>query len=340
MFDTHTTLLERMATISPGVRQHITGELWQLNIDQDEITTPTLVNECFSILIGEAYELGLEFYAELAELCDSLYHLDMVVLLCEVIFPTPFYISLTEDPGFKRWVQATFIDAATTEEGDSAIGALLYYLAVENPKTAELFTETYQFLQDKLTSTPSFLSYVERMLEVDNLQFNAIVDPATITSYLTHSQTVASKLLQAVDRWRQAGQLTDTVLKACYNSIDVYRSVASAPDTLTNYVWLYEQTQQAQSLDDTQQVIIVKLTREFESALPFTLAYYTAHAQPIDATATVLLLLGCLVDATTPQTLNLLVTQLQQQLQPLGITALGELRYQRLLLTLLGVFSA
>ena len=59
--DQHTILLERMASISPGVRVHLGGENWLQHIDADEITPRLLVLECFSVMIDEVYELGIEF---------------------------------------------------------------------------------------------------------------------------------------------------------------------------------------------------------------------------------------------------------------------------------------
>ena len=191
-------LLEKMASISPGVRIHLGGEQWQLQIDADEITPQTLVVECASVMIDEAFEIGIEFYCTRSELCDNFYHLDKLLLLFEVIFPTPLYRSITEDAGFKRWLVATVRDAAGDPDYTTIIN-ILHYLTEDHPTAQNTFLDTYTFLHDKMRSTPVFDAYVMSILETDNTPFEAPVDVDVVTQYLNHIRSNVSRLLRAID---------------------------------------------------------------------------------------------------------------------------------------------
>ena len=137
-------LLDRMATISPGVKLHISGHLWKENVDEDDLTPTILINECFAIVIQEAYELGIEFYCTLADLCESFYTMDKVLLLLEVVFPTPLYRSLVEDSGFKKFI---FAVADGTGDDESSIITILEYLAIYNAETSSVFYDVFEYLK-------------------------------------------------------------------------------------------------------------------------------------------------------------------------------------------------
>lgn len=299
---THLLFLERMASISPGVRMHIGGKLWVENIDEDEITPRLILNECFAIMIGEAYELGLEFYCPLPDLCDTLYHLDKVLLLFEVVFPTPLYRSITENAFFKSWLHAAIVDGVDSDE-TSPILCLLSYLAHDHPATVEIFTDTYLFLHDKLKSTPVFDQYVESLYTIDTIPYQASVDAQELRTYLDHIAATTTQYLHVADLYVTQYTPTEEAKDRLYAAIDLYRRTAIAAETLSNYTWRYLQTTHisSQPLDTLEQAICERLTQQFNSNVPLYDLFYTVRAEKPSVDAWVALILGCLETTITQQ---------------------------------------
>jgi hypothetical protein len=303
----HTSLLARMATISPGVRTHIGGELWQLQIDPDEVDSQILVNECFSLLIDESYELGIEFFCERGALCDNLYHLDLTLLLFEIVYPTPLYRSISENDGFKNWIIATVRDGGGDPDNTTIID-LLEYLAIDYPDENNTFHDTYVFLHDKLRSTPVFDNYVLSILTTDNTPFEAPVDPESIQSYLSHIQEHVTRQLKAIDYLHNAISSIVTrdittyydAIQLQYDRLDIYKNNAIAADSLANYIWMFQQQQlSTESSIPIEQALVARFTREFESNTPLYEDYFRLQGQTLSIADIISLILGCLESYST-----------------------------------------
>ena len=297
----NTRLLERMASISPGVRAHLGGEIWQEHLDEDEVTPETLVLECFSLMIDESYELGLEFYCSRADLCDNFYHLDRTLLLFEVVYPTPLYHNIIEDEGFKRWILATVRDGGGDPDNSTIID-LLQYLAIDHPKAGDTFYDTYTFLHDKLLSTPVFDIYVMSILETDITQLDVPTDPETLSSYLTHIKTMVDKQLRAIDYLKNTIPTLQININVQYNRLDMYKANTTTADALAKYVWVYQMQQRTEIMPTPiEQALIARFTLEFESTTPFYENYFQQRNQPLTQDDQVSLILGCFLLTTTKE---------------------------------------
>jgi hypothetical protein len=310
-------LLERMASISPGVRAHITGHLWKENIEEDELTKETLVNECFAVMINEAYEIGLEFYCPLGELCESWTTIDHTLLLFELVFPTPLYRSIVEDDSFNRLISSVIMDSMSLA-GESAVMTMLEYLALMNEDTAPVFAEPYAFLLDKLKSTPVFDQYVRGILEIQNTPVAVPVDEEMIQEYLEAVQHTFASLLQATDVIAQ--KLTDDNLDAVYNSVNEYKLVATNPVTLDIYTWMHDTAKQQEQLP-LAQALVVKYTTQFQTSVPFYLEYYVARGEAFSRCDIVNLILGAYISTTTKDAFAARVTDVFKRMQDSGYMA-------------------
>lgn len=315
--DQHTILLERMASISPGVRVHLGGENWLQHIDADEITPRLLVLECFSVMIDEVYELGIEFYCTREDLCDNLYDLDKTLLLFEVVYPTPLYRSITEDDGFKRWLISTIKDGAG-DPNDTTIMNLLNYLAFDHPVSGDVFLGTFNFLHDKIKSTQVFDAYILSILNVDNTPFDVPVDTLSVSEYLTHVQDNITRMLRAIDTLNRKFPSVQNTIQLQYNRVDIYKRNAISTDTLQNNVWMY-QIQKQTDVPETpmMQVLIVKFTKEFEGITPFYEDYFKLLNQEMTRDDIVSLVVGCFERTVTKDAFTSLVDSATQRLSSL-----------------------
>lgn len=286
-------LLERMASISPGVRAHLGGEHWQLQIDSDEIDSQTLTHECFSLMIDEVFELGIEFYCVREDLCDSLYHIDKTLLLFEVIYPTPLYRSIIEDDGFKRWLVATVRDGAGDPD-DTTIMNILNYLSNDHPGAQEIFTDTYDFLHDKILSTPVFDTYILNILETDNTSFDVPIDHDAFVHYIDNLKQNVERLIKAIDLINHLD--SDLNQSIQYNRLSIYKTNAIDYNTLAQNVWMYKKSRQTDiPLTQKEQLLLIKFTYEFEGITPFYDVYYRLHAQQLSRNEVVSIIFGCLL---------------------------------------------
>jgi len=277
--DDHNTLLERMASISPGVRLHLEGKLWLQHIDEDEVDSQQLVNECFSVIVSEAYEIGIEFHCTLNDLCESFYHLDQVLLLFEVVFPTPLYRNITEDASFKTFLTTVVVDGVSNE-GESSIMTILHYLAYDHPSltdeeetTQNIFQDSCLFLEDKLRSTPAFDTYVKSILDVDNTPFDVPVDVETLGQYITHVNSRVARLLKAIDTIKTNTIIDVSLIAMQYNRVIIYRNNAIEPTAMPRYAWAYQLTQ-SPIQTSTEQALLIKINQEFDSITPFYEEYF------------------------------------------------------------------
>ena len=271
-------LLERMASISPSARLQITGHLWRVNIDSDEITQQLLMENCFASVITEAYELGIEFFCTLADLCQSTYVLDKVLLLFEVVFPSPLYKSIVEDDGFRRFITAVN-EGGSSYAGESSILSILEYLALYNEATQEIFYDTYVFLQDKIHSTPIFDEYVSSILMVDNTPVTVPADDAAIEKYTRLMQTQFDQLLSGADAlFRNLPNKGNMV--AVYDAIHNYKITTTAQDTLLEFSWAHTVDGDELTIPMAQ-VLKTKYMMLFRATTPFSEEYFLARNLPI-----------------------------------------------------------
>jgi hypothetical protein len=286
-----------MATTSPAIRDHLGGKIWQEHITEDEATPQTLVLECFSIMIDEVYELGIEFFCTRTDLCDSLYTLDKVLLLFEVIYPTPLYRSIAENDGFRTWLTATVRDAAGDPDLTTAMD-LLHYLAIDYPDAGDTFQETFVLLHDKLRSTPVFDGYVLSILAAHTAPFEAPVDPEAVIGYLNHVRDQRSRLLKAIDRLAGDPELRG-LMPIQYNRLNVYTANATAAGSIATSVWRYGMTGPGVSPTPLEQALLVRFTREFESITPLYVDYFQLQARPLTRDDVVSLILGVVETTAT-----------------------------------------
>ena len=310
--DLHNTLLERMASISSEVRNHLGSKSWLLQIDEDEINPQTLVLDCMSLMIDEIYDFGVEFYCTREELCENLYILDKVLLLFEVIYPTPLYRSFTEDTGFKRWLISTVIDGAG-DPNNTTILNLLNYLANENEATIDLFTDTYNFLHDKVLSTPIFDIYIANILTTDNTPYEPIVDKEEITEYLGYVQTTITKLLHAIDILNSINP--DSEIQ--YTNIGIYKNNKTILDKLPINTWIYQTNKSTNTLTPIEQSLLVRYTREFKSITPIYEDYYRVRSLPLTRNDVISIIIGCFEQTTTRDAFTSLVDTSFQRLTDL-----------------------
>lgn len=297
--DTQKTLLERMASISPGVRAHLGGEIWQIHIEEDEISTDRLVQECFSILIDEAYELGLEFFCQRADLCDTLYHVDLTMLFFEVVFPTPLYRNLCEDDGFKRWIIATSVDGAG-KPGEQTAPQLLFFLAYYHPTAGQIFEPCYEFLQDKLRSTPVFDTYLAAILSTDILRVDVPTDPTVLERYLTHVKADADQILRAFDRLLAVMPELESSSEVLYNRLRRFKEESTLVDLLADRVWAADMiVRVTPPPTPAEQALTERITRQFFTSLPFFEEYFSLLGIPLTQADIACLVVGCLARAPT-----------------------------------------
>lgn len=268
-------LLDRMASISPGVHLHISGHMWKVNIDEDDLTQQMLVNECFAIMIREAYELGIEFFCTIQDLCESFVTIDHTLLLFEVLFPTPLYRSINESDAFKMMISAICLDGSSMADETSAV-SVLEYLGLYNEDTTAVFEASFNFLQDKMKSNAMFEQYVASILAVSNTPMAVEVNPDIIAVYLQSVQTIYTELLRITDTLiHQAPpsliEVLDTV--SVYDSIEEYKTVAIEESTLEEYSWMHAAIQEQEPLPVTQ-ALIEKYRSRFASAVPFHSEYF------------------------------------------------------------------
>lgn len=318
----HASLLERMASVSPGVRAHLGGELWQQQISEDEISSQTLVLECFSVLIDESYEIGLEFFCARSDLCDNMYHLDLTLLLFEAVYPTPLYRSISETEGFKLWITATVQDGGGDPD-NTTIQNILEYLALDYPDVNNTFYDTYVFLHDKLTSTPVFDAYVLSILATDTIPFEAPVDSEMLQSYLDYVQKHTSWLLKAVDYTYANSSYTGlhADIQLQYNRLSIYKNNATTADTLANYAWMFQQQQSpTESINPVEQALVIRFTREFESNTPLYEEYFRLRGTYLSQADILSLMLGCMKEDSTKESFTANVDATFQRLKDLLTT--------------------
>ena len=293
MLDLYKQLLERMASISPGVRTHLGGEHFQLHIDEDEVTPKLLVLECFSLMIDEVYEIGIEFYCSRDDLCDSLYHLDKTLLLFEVIYPTPLYRSISEDNDFKKWIVSVVRDNAGDPDNTTVVN-LLQYLVDDHSDTQTLFQDTYTFLIDKIQSTPIFDIYISSILDSDNISVPVPIDSESTINYLNYIQEKFTKLLKVVDCISRELSNNSINIELIYNRISIYKNNSIKENTLNNNIWIW-QTQQRTNIPQTttEQTLLVRLIREFESITPLYEDYFKLHNKTLTRNDIISIIIGC-----------------------------------------------
>lgn len=284
-----TSLLDRMATISPGVRNHIGGEFWQIHIDPDEIDLPSLVLECFSLMIDEVYDIGIEFYCTRADLCDSFYHLDKTLRLFEIIYPTPLYKRITEDDGFKRWTIAVVRDGAGDTDHTSVID-FLHYFVFDQPDANDVSYDTLVFLEDKVSSNPVFDFYIQAIIDTDNTPYEPVVDPSEIEAYLNHVQNESARLLRAIDSLRP---IITTTLQLQYSRFDIYRANATESSAIKNYIFVYQMSKTGEDPTPREQDFVARFTKEFDSITPFYEEYFRIQGKVLTRDDVVSLILGC-----------------------------------------------
>jgi hypothetical protein len=297
--DNHHLLLARMASISPGARLHLEGKLFLEHIDADEIDSQQLVNEVFTVIIDEAYELGIEFHCTLSDLCESFYDLDTVLLLFEVVFPTPLYRSITEDAGFKTVISALVLDGAG-DPHETTVMAILTYLARDHRDTQAIFTDTHRFLEDKMTSTPVFDTYVRSILDADNTPFDAPVDVATVTAYIAHIADKVFRLLKAIDVVRLKRRADASGFQIHYNRLDIYKVNATDAAAAPRYAWVY-QIRQSPMITPVEQALTVSIVTDFKSTTPFFEEYFTIRQAPLLIEDVISLVLGCFAESFTKE---------------------------------------
>jgi len=313
--------LERMASISPGVHLHLSGELWKQHIDEDEHTLHDLVLECFSMMIDEAFELGVEFFCSRGELCDTGYHLDRTLLLFEIIFPMPLYRSITEDDGFRTWLTSTVCDGAGDPEQTNIMNLLEYlaftyrivrhtYIPPENedissdPDLPEpeisIFQDTYQLLHDKIRSTPVFDEYVTSVLSVNTTPFQCPIDPDEQKDYLDHVNTRITRLLEAVDHLDRTIPTIHDMIELQYQRIEIYRRVSIASDTLSNNTWAFMHVYKPLVPPTPfEQAMIARFIFEQNAQVPLFEVYFRIQENPLTRSDCVSLILGCYDESST-----------------------------------------
>ena len=299
--DIYQNLLERMASISPGVRLHLEGEHWQVHIDADDVTPKLLVNECISLMIDEVFELGLEFFCTRDSLCDSLYHVDKLLLFFEVIYPTPLYRSINEDGQFKSWLISLVRDGAGDTDYTTAMN-LLHYLSVDHPSTGDTFQDTYVFLQDKLVSTQTFDTYVQSIIDADNAQFEAPVDHQQVCEYLDHITKNIATLLRVIDFLSNSNPDPSLNIKDQYFRLQEYKTNATRVEGLHNNVWVYHQTKKSDVKPfPIEQAYIERFTIEFESVTPLFERYFRFKGQQLLKEDIFSILLGLITISPTKE---------------------------------------
>lgn len=332
--DLYKQLLERMASISPAVRVHLGGNQWRIHIDEDEVTPMILVSECLSMMVDEVFELGVEFFCAREELCENLYHLDKTLLLFEVIYPTPLYRSITEDDSFKRWLSSIVYDGAGDQDY-TTITNILQYLAMEHPHAQDTFYDTYVFLQDKIRSTPVFDIYVKSILGADNTPMSTPVDPQVVVPYLNSIQEKFSKLLRATD------VLSRSIPSAPiqYTRLHIFKNNAIKPDTVENNIWVYQTLQQTTiPYTPAEQVLLVRIIREFESTTPLFEEYFKLIGSPITQDDIISIVLGCFIKTTTKKAFAASVDSTFQRLDKLLPGLQVQVLIQTVCLTLIKEF--
>ena len=313
----HGILLERMASISPGVRSHLGGEFWQQQIPEDEIDSNTLVIECFSVMVDEAYEMGLEFFCQRGDLCDTTYHLDLTLLLFETVYPTPLYRNISENTAFKNWIVATIRDGGGNPDNTSVID-LLEFIAIDYPDTNDTFYDTYVFLQDKLKSTPVFDLYVLSILETDVIPFSAPIDVDMVSAYLASVKKGIERYLKIIDTLHNKVPEVHDQIELQYNRVALYKQNVTAETNLDNYTWVYHiQQNPAEFMTLIEQALLARFTMELEAVVPFYEQYYTLLNQTLTKGDVISLIIGCLMSHTTRETFVQAVDMTFTRLTPL-----------------------
>ena len=294
-------LLQRMASISPGVRLHITGRMWIVNIDPDEITEKLLVNECFALMINEAFELGIEFYCTLGDLAESYVTIDQTLVLFELLYPTPLYRSITESDSFKNMISSVTIEGAEIS-GESSVITILEYLAVYNDDSSSTFSDTYSFLKDKMKSTQIFDQYVNSILEVANTPMAVQIDQNVIITYLQHIQSTYSKLLKLADHYFyiQSPLSTFSIDRdSVYDSIEEYKTTAIESDNLNQYSWAFN-ARDDKNPTPVIQALIEKYRIQFCQSIPFYDEYFISRkVTEVTNVDIFTLILGVCIDTET-----------------------------------------
>lgn len=361
----YTQFLERMASISPGVHLHIAGKLWQQQIDEDEATPDALTVECFSVMIDEAFELGLEFDCTRADLCASYYDLDKTLLFFEVVFPTPLYRSIAEDDGFRLWLTTTVCDGAGDPDQGTAMN-LLTYLAYEHPRAsrpliaadagedsaaadhldvgAPVFEATYQLLHDKLRSTPVFDAYVASILAVHAGPIEVPIDPDEQAAYLELAAWRIGRLRGAADHLLRAMPEQGAALEPQYARIETYKVIATAADDLARNTWAYVTNARRTTdvITPQEQALLARFNQEQNAQAPLFEAYFRLRGEPLTRTDCASIILGCYDETITKDAFIAATTAAFDRLKDLLPPADPRLHVfiQTACLTLAGKFDA
>ncbi|CAK9254151.1 unnamed protein product [Sphagnum jensenii] len=291
-----------MASISPGVRFHIESETWKQHIDEDEVTIEALVNECATIIIDELYELGVEFFCTRNDLCDGYYHIDKLLLFCEVIFPTPLYRTITEDEAFRRYLVSTVVEGAGDPEISTAMD-ILAHLTFQHQQAEDIFLDTYLFLNDTMKSTPVFDRYIISVLNTDNTPFTADIDKNEIDSYLDRFKAATSRLRNAIDEIRLSFDQAKDVVDIQYDRLEQYISNKTDPEALLKYIWVDTmhavEQQSSGQLTPIEQTLMLRYEMEFQSITPFYETYYRLQDSRPNKADALSLVLGAYDTTTT-----------------------------------------
>ena len=287
-------LIARICSISNDARTYVDAEKWRDNFTGEEITSRKLLEYVFSILIEDLHVIGVDFIdTTLAELCPSLYELDLVLRYAEVILPSPLYLLLNQDEDIKSMFK-NFIENEYDEE--TPVLKFLDYLANENEKTMEKFEYVYQFLHDKLVSTPIFKLYAINILNLNKGILSIPVTEDDISAYLNDVTKTYGQLTDYASMISEV--LSSDDFKLLINRISTYRNQMLNVDNINKWVFVFNY-QNHDGLDDLEIAMLTKYTEEFINMSPLHSKYYLIRPDTITSADVASLLCGMMCSAKT-----------------------------------------
>jgi len=211
MIDTIQDILYDLTTLDPSIDNRISDlSSSALSSNTDPASTVnSLLGEALSILLDLLHSNGIEFYADYDLLFSDRYNICFVSALYRSFIPTNIVAYIGDDDTLKRCIQASTDDVADNEYLINILDA------VRITNNSQFTEDMYNFLFDKVRSTPKYASTVRELLD-DNSYHEALVA-------VTSSDTAFLMILSLERRWHQS-RMSELIYKAQYK-IDYKLSV-------------------------------------------------------------------------------------------------------------------
>lgn len=296
---THHDRIARISEMSPTARDKLQRESYLYNYDNNSVNPLSVLEDVYTSLIHDAYDIGIEFTSPLGELFDSYYMLDRFLDLCEFIMPTHLYRHLQADPALRN-VLTDMLSGSSLGSEDLLV-AYVTYLGFERDGFPYDMQEISEFILDKIHTTPTYITALENLLTMDtSLTKNTGIDPDDAVTYLNHIQSLKATLTYLINTLqKEYPKLVRyaTVRRVVQN----YITTLTQQDMLSYYAWLlYGHVSDHLPLSEVESNR--SSLQAFYSTQPLHAEYFVKHQKPltqVDLTASVLRIASAHFDLTS-----------------------------------------